>query len=850
MVELPIFSKKQEIVDAVRDNQVTIVVGETGSGKTTQIPVFLYEAGYATEKRRIAITQPRRIAATSVAGFVAKQLGTKLGDVVGYQIRFDDRSADSTRLKFMTDGILLQQIQLDTELNNYSVIVVDEAHERSENIDFLLGLLKDLLKRRRDLKLVVTSATIDEKRFSKFFGNAPVVNVSGRMYPVDIVWSERDYYEDQMVDAVIEKVTEIHLSRSEGDVLVFMTGRDDISKVVTGLEKKALSRMMVLPVYGELSSEDQQEIFHRFPGKRKVVVATNIAETSITVDGVVYVVDSGLIKQSNFHSETGIKSLDTVEHSQSGCEQRAGRAGRVQSGFCYRMYTKPNYAARDKFTTPEILRVSLADVVLKMENLGIRDIEGFDFIESPDPQAFHEAYETLIALGAIRRGVKGLTEIGKSMAQLPLDVRIARMVLEAQRHDCVKDVVTVAAFLSVRNVFVRPKESEREADAAHSAFTDYTSDALTFLNVWEEYEGYGCSDSWCYKNFLNAKSLREVGKIREQLFQILTRHGFELKVASDKVVVAKAVAMGLAYNLYTHEYRGVYSNVQRESAEQVHIHPSSALFRSFGTRFMVATEILKTTKVWARICTQVPVAWLPELVPHLCETTQKVVAWTPGQTTATIRTEVRIKTLNLDSVETSVSLEDAIRIQNQNIKQAEDAGHIRLTFRREDRYDPYSGRRMGDMYVATVGWRTYKTFPYSGVVEGLEYMCRVENFFNEDRATTQFTIYDFTQRAARPAERNYGLTESDRMKQSPTVSNYWETLGRTADTALVMARSAVAVKESQTTTFAEMGASRWFKCSCGGTVKVDKQEWKTYSEGGEIKVDCPHCNLSGSVGIR
>jgi RNA helicase HrpA len=529
MSELPILAKKKEILDAIRANQVTIVVGETGSGKTTQIPIFLYEDGYATNDRRVGVTQPRRIAATSVAAFVAKQIGTELGDAVGYQIRFDDQTADTTQVKFMTDGILLQEIQTDTELSQYSVIMVDEAHERSENIDFLLGLLKDLLKRRSDLKVVVTSATIDEQKFSRYFGNAPIVNVSGRMYPVDIIWSDTDYSERQMVNEVVSQVAHIHQTQPSGDILVFMTGRDDIMAVIAGLEKRELEDLLPLPVYGELSTEDQQKIFSRYLGKRKVVVATNIAETSITVDGVVYVVDSGFIKQSNFHSDTGIKSLDVVEHSQAGCNQRAGRAGRVQSGVCYRMYTNLNFKSRPAFTTPEILRVSLADVVLKMENIGIENIEEFDFIDPPDREAFHEAYETLIALGAIHRGVKGLTDIGRAMARLPLDPRIARMVLEAEKHGCVKNVATVAAFLSVRNVFVRPKDSEWEADAAHEQFKDEKSDAITFLNIWKRYEASNFDGSWCYRNFLNAKTMGEVRRIREQLFSILQHHGMQLR---------------------------------------------------------------------------------------------------------------------------------------------------------------------------------------------------------------------------------------------------------------------------------------------------------------------------------
>jgi ATP-dependent helicase HrpA len=499
MLELPILAKELDITATYAANQVMILVGETGSGKTTKMPVFVHKHNVATGRGgKIGVTQPRRVAATSTATYVAQQLGTVIGGLVGYQIRFEEETADHTRIKFMTDGILLQEIQRDPELREYSTIIVDEAHERSENIDFLLGLLKNLLKRRPDLKLVVTSATIDQQKFSRYFNNAPVVNVSGRMYPVDIIWSETDHSEWMMVETVAQQVLDIHKTKPLGDILVFMTGGDDINKVIAKLENEELRNLVVLPIYGDLSLEEQRRIFQRYPGKRKVVVATNIAETSITVEGIVYVVDSGLIKQANFHPDTGIQSLDIVEHSRAGCEQRAGRAGRVQSGVCYRMYTKENFQSRPAFTTPEILRVSLANVVLKMENIGIADVEGFDFIDAPNSEAFHEAYETLIALGAIRRGVAGLTEIGRGMARLPLDPRTSRMVLEAEKHGCVKNVATVAAFLSVRNIFVRPKQSEYEADRAHQQFKDSKSDALTFLNVWAQYEHSGYNNQWCF----------------------------------------------------------------------------------------------------------------------------------------------------------------------------------------------------------------------------------------------------------------------------------------------------------------------------------------------------------------
>lgn len=401
-MQLPIKEAKNRIIDAIIDNPVVIVVGETGSGKTTQLPQFLHEIGLA-QNGMIGITQPRRIAATSVARFVASQMGTQLGNKVGYQVRFDKAADITTDIKFMTDGILLREFQEDADLSKYSVILVDEAHERSQNIDFLLGLLKDLLTRRPDLRIVISSATINAKEFSQYFNNAPVINVSGRTYPVEIVYEESELQTGSLVDRVVDKVIDIHLFEQEGDILVFMTGADDINQVIKKLDEKKLSGLVVLPAYAALDQEDQNEIFVQYPGTRKVVVATNIAETSITIDGICYVVDSGYIKQMNFDPLSGIHSLDMVEHSKAGCEQRAGRAGRTREGTCYRMFSKESFNERLDFTEPEIKRTSLASIVLAMEDIGINNIIDFDFVDPPDKVAFTSAYNELKALGAIRK---------------------------------------------------------------------------------------------------------------------------------------------------------------------------------------------------------------------------------------------------------------------------------------------------------------------------------------------------------------------------------------------------------------------------------------------------------------
>ncbi|MFY9493444.1 MAG: ATP-dependent RNA helicase [Minisyncoccia bacterium] len=725
-MDLPIWAKRKEIIEALQNNQVVIVVGETGSGKTTQLPLML-AAGFANGKK-IGITEPRRIAAVSVAEFVAQQFGKKLGSEVGYQIRFDDTTADDTLIKFMTDGILLRELQLDPDLNQYSVIMVDEAHERSQNIDFVLGLLKDALKRRQDLKVVVASATIDHDKFSGYFWNAPVVNVSGRTFPVEVVWSDYEIYENDMVEHVIRKVEILHRTAGEGDVLVFMTGEADINKIVKGLEEYRLADLVVLPIYGNISSEEQHRIFENYPNRRKVVVATNIAETSITVDGVVYVVDSGLIKQMSFHPESGIQSLDVVKHSQAGCDQRAGRAGRTRPGICYRMYTQADFnLARPRFTEPEIRRVGLASVVLAMEDIGLADIESFDFVDPPEKEAFHEAYETLIALGAIQRGKKGLTAVGKSMARLPLEPRVARMVLEAEKHFCVSASATIAAFLSVRSIFSRPREKEWEADAAHEQFKNKRSDLLTFLKVWQAYEDSGFSAAWCYQNFLNGKSLQEVGKIRDQIVQMLEKNGMEISENGSEDEIMKSVAAGLVYNLFRHSSRNSYNGVVRTSCSDVYIHPGSALFSRLGSEFFVAAEIVQTSRVFARGCSKVELGWLPELVPHLAKFGKEteIVAVLPDHQGALAKKEVFFQGNLIGFAETEVSLPEARGIQERKIEEAKERGWIRLVFTKVD-----SSLSFLDSYIAKVGEVSYRSTEWYGINTGAVYYCAISERYS------------------------------------------------------------------------------------------------------------------------
>ncbi|MBI2637857.1 MAG: ATP-dependent RNA helicase, partial [Candidatus Sungbacteria bacterium] len=392
---------------------------------------------------------------------------------------------------FMTDGILSREMQNDSELLDYEVIMVDEAHERSMNIDFILGLLKELTEKVSDLKVVVSSATIDADKFSRFFGGAPIINVSGRMYPVDIHYSPHNFFDS--VQAVVDHIQMIHQSGEQGDILAFLAGVDQIKEACRKVEELKLSNLVVLPLYGEMSLEEQDKSLASYPGKRKAVIATNIAETSLTLDGVVFVVDSGVIKQTEYDHVNGIGILEIVEHSQAGCEQRAGRAGRTQPGVCYRLYTEENFNNSPKFTKPEIQRTGLAGIVLAMKAIGIKDIERFKFIDQPDPETFKKAHQTLRVLGALDENDE-LTDIGWEMADLPLDPKIGRVVVAAKKFNCLREAIIIASGLSAqRSVFNRPKDKEAEADVNHHPFKDSDSDFLTLLNVWRAYEtsGYG-----------------------------------------------------------------------------------------------------------------------------------------------------------------------------------------------------------------------------------------------------------------------------------------------------------------------------------------------------------------------
>ena len=723
-IRLPILDRKEAILEAVIDNQVVIIVGETGSGKTTQSPQFIFKFDLGLPGK-IGITQPRRIAATSVAHFVADQLGCNVGENVGYKIRFDDSTAEGTSIKFMTDGILLREMQADPLLSEYSVIMVDEAHERSLNMDFLLGLLKRLLKQRSDLKLIISSATIEEEKFSRYFSGAPVINVSGRTYPVDIHYTETvrsgsDDMPSAIVDKIVELIEQIHQSTETGDILIFLTGEDVITRVVESIKERQIPRLICLPLYGNMNFEEQTKVFQRFR-ERKVVVATNIAETSVTIDGIVYVVDSGLEKRIGFNPKTGIQNLDVTPVSKASASQRAGRAGRTRPGICYRLYSRDDFNQREEYTTPEIQRTDLAGVVLQMKSLGITDIVHFDFIDPPDKEAFDAAYKTLIILGALDKD-NGLTQIGRLMASLPLEPRIARMLIAAREYGCIDEICTIAASLSsIRPVFNRPKEKQWEADMAHRQFRDKVSDFLTLLNVYNAYECSGYDDSWCYQNFLNARVLMETRSIKKQLTEILWQSGIAGSSANAKTeIVSKAVAAGLVEHIFQDSE---YHALDGGDKGTVYIHPGSAIFGQ-RVNWMVAASIVETSKRFARNCAIIEPEWILEIAPQLCHSTITPVGYSKWRRKVEATRHICFRRVEIKRETVWLSVDEFKETQEKLIAEAEAKEWIKLIFNRKPKEYAFEFR---DRWISIAGGKTYEDASYSDEpIRGRTYYCSVK----------------------------------------------------------------------------------------------------------------------------
>eukprot|EP00890_Picochlorum_soloecismus_P002612 jgi/Picsp_1/3351/NSC_06189-R1_probable pre-mrna-splicing factor atp-dependent rna helicase-like len=615
---LPIYSLREALLAAVHDNQVLVVIGETGSGKTTQMTQYLAESGY-TSTGRIGCTQPRRVAAMSVAKRVAEEVGCRLGEEVGYAIRFEDCTCQSTVIKYMTDGMLLREALLDDSLTSYSVIILDEAHERTIHTDVLFGLLKGVLQRRKDLKVIVTSATLDAEKFSSYFFECPIFTIPGRTYPVEVLYTKEP--ESDYMDAALITVMQIHLTEPEGDILLFLTGQEEIDTAAQILFERmkslgsAVPELVILPVYSALPSEMQSRIFEPAPpGSRKVVIATNIAEASLTIDGIYYVVDPGFSKQKVYNPKIGMDSLVVAPISQASARQRAGRAGRTGPGKCYRLYTEAAFKEEMLPTTvPEIQRSNLSMTVLTMKAMGINDLLNFDFMDPPPPQTLVTALEQLYNLGALdEEGL--LTKLGRKMAEFPLDPPVSKMLIASVDLGCSEEILTIIGMLSAQNIFHRPREKQAAADQKKAKFHQSEGDHLTLLAVYEAWKAAKFSNPWCYENFIQARSMRRAQDVRKQLVAIMDRYKLDLVSAGRNW---KKVQMAVASGFFFHAARKDPQEGYKTLVEQqpVSIHPGSSLFQQ-QPDWVVYHELVLTTKEYMREVTVVDPKWLVELAPR------------------------------------------------------------------------------------------------------------------------------------------------------------------------------------------------------------------------------------------
>ncbi|XP_020082308.1 pre-mRNA-splicing factor ATP-dependent RNA helicase DEAH1-like isoform X1 [Ananas comosus] len=617
---LPIYPYREELLKAIQDHQVLVIVGETGSGKTTQIPQYLHEAGY-TKAGKIACTQPRRVAAMSVAARVSQEMGVKLGHEVGYSIRFEDCTSEKTVLKYMTDGMLLREFLGEPDLASYNVVMVDEAHERTLSTDILFGLVKDIARFRKDLKLLISSATLDAEKFSDYFDSAPIFKIPGRRYPVEIHFTtapEADY-----IDAAIVTVLQIHVTQPLGDILVFLTGQEEIETVdeilkhrIKGLGTK-IAELIICPIYANLPTELQAKIFEPAPeGARKVVLATNIAETSLTIDGIKYVVDPGFCKIKSYNPRTGMESLLVNPISKASAEQRAGRSGRTGPGKCFRLYTKYNYDHDlEENTVPEIQRTNLANVVLTLKSLGIHDLVNFDFMDPPPSETLLKALEQLFALNALNsRGE--LTKTGRRMAEFPLDPMLSKMIVASDKYKCSDEIISIAAMLSVGNsIFYRPKDKQVHADNARMNFhTGNVGDHIALLNVYNSWRETNYSTQWCYENYIQVRSMKRARDIRDQLEGLLERVEIELTSnANDLDTIKKAITSGFFHHSAKLQKNGSYRTVK--NPQTVYIHPNSGLAQVLP-HWVIYHELVLTTKEFMRQVTELKPEWLVEIAPH------------------------------------------------------------------------------------------------------------------------------------------------------------------------------------------------------------------------------------------
>jgi len=614
--QLPVYLHKDKIIEALKENQVIVVESPTGSGKTTGLPKILYDAGFSSNGR-IAVTQPRRIAAVSVSYFLATNYGDKVPGLIGYKMRFVDQTVPETKIVIMTDGILLQELKADPLLEEYNVIMVDEAHERSLNIDFILGLLKKLTRERPELKIVISSATINATLFSEYFDGSPIITIDSKMFPVKVKYTPPEFMFDfqSTLHKIGEIIENIEKEKQKGDVLIFLSGENQIKECIAYLEQYNRKKNMIfLPLYSRLSREEQEKVFDDFKGKRKVVVATNIAETSVTIDGIRYVIDPGFAKLNFYNSRNYTSSLVEVPISKASCNQRKGRAGRTAPGICYRLYSEDEYEARNMFTREEIYRRDLSEVVLRMIELGIKDIENFDFISNPGKAKIEDALKSLELLNAIDEN-REFTSTGKLMVQFPIIPRISRMIVASilEYPDVIEDVLIASAFINDRAPFLLPHGLEYEARKAHHHFRDRMGDFLSYLKIFRAYESASDKEEFCDKYYLDKKGMAEIFNVKNQLQEIVTKIGVPIQSGSNISNYLKSLSKGLIQFVCKRISGATYKSM---TAKGIKIHPGSVMYRQ-RPDIIVAGEIMKTSQMYAMSVSPLKVEWLKEISPEL-----------------------------------------------------------------------------------------------------------------------------------------------------------------------------------------------------------------------------------------
>jgi ATP-dependent helicase HrpA len=653
--ELPIVAHRDEIIEAIAKHNVVIISGDTGSGKTTQLPKMCLETGRGL-KKMIGCTQPRRIAAITIAERVAQELEGQYSFLVGHKIRFQDKTTKSTKIKFMTDGILLAETRSDHGLHAYDTLIIDEAHERSLNIDFLLGYVKQLLKKRKNLKVIITSATIDTEKFAAHFNKAPIIEVSGRTYPVEVRYrppeeSSDDRENNSYIDLAVQEVLNLRRRKESGDILIFMPTERDIKETVellnqelnpsasTKKKRTQNADIRIMPLFGRLRAADQGRVFRHFKGQ-KIIVATNIAETSVTVPGIRYVIDTGLARVSFYNIRARTTSMPVSPVSQASCDQRKGRCGRVGPGTCIRLYSQEDYRSRPEFTLPEIKRSNLAEVILRMIDLKLGDPGSFPFIDPPAARAIRDGYALLHELGALDTNEKDprLSAKGRIMAKLPLDPRISRMIIEAREHNCLQEIVIIASALAIQDPRIRPAEAEAEADKAHAVFKAHPSDFLSYLKIWEEFnnvsfKGKGKDKKktrsqmrkFCRSHFLSYQRLREWQDIYEQITSILREEkGFTMnRGAASYENIHYAVLSGFLRNISLRKAKNIYMGAQ---GKELMLFPGSVLFNK-GGQWIMAAELVETARLYARTAANIKVEWIEPIAGALCRSTYSNPRW-------------------------------------------------------------------------------------------------------------------------------------------------------------------------------------------------------------------------------